>query len=110
MQTSQEYNGLHNSINACGYTSLGSYYPNLPGTMQPVAPGRAMLSTNSYVVPQWKSIRSIGPDALSQPHGMNATCGGYFNVMAAYGKMPCNTEYGLSACSGADPAVPTGSP
>ena len=107
---SQEYNGLHNSINACGYTSLGNYYAHLPGTMQPTAPGKAMLSTSSYVVPNWKSIRAIGPDALSHPHGIHASCGGYFNVMGAYGKMPCGTKFELSPCSAPSPNVPMGSP
>ena len=108
----REYNGsqISTGINACGYTTLADYYSHLPGNMQPTPTGKAMLSTSSYVVPNWKQLTSIGPEALTKPHGMPSSCGGYFNIMAAYGRMPCNTKWELSPCSAPSPNVPSGSP
>tara|TARA_A100001011_G_C14318613_1_gene849242 strand:+ start:1062 stop:1415 length:354 start_codon:yes stop_codon:yes gene_type:complete len=105
MTSKNDYSGIGIG-SPCQFTTLGEYYPYTAGNMQPVAPGRAMLTSRFYTVPTYTTLKGQY-NALVDPHNMGSGCNGYRSIYSAYGKMPCPYKYQLSLCSSANTNYPT---
>lgn len=78
---------------SCSYGSLGYYY----GPRSTARDIRHGTVSGVMVVPTYDAI---GYDALT--HGVTQSCGGYFNIIDAYGPEAanCNPSYSIRRCGG----------
>lgn len=90
---SSEYNNsVSGSAAPCSFATLSKYTSDYSMGVAP----QGKPSSGRYIVPTWDPISY---DALTNP---TATCGGYVNINAAYGKgaAKCQTTYRTSLCNG----------
>jgi hypothetical protein len=88
-----EYNNSTVGANACSYANLANYNSNYSlGVPIPLT-----TTSGSYIVPGYTA-----PSYSTLTHNMPPTCGGYFNIIQAYGKHAanCDTQYNKVKCGG----------